>query len=288
MKKLFADKPVARLAFMIARGMFLIYMGFTLYLAFFQRRALYYPLRAPEPDLTRIAEQAGLAPWRNADQTIIGWQPSETIPAGANLMLAFHGNAGFALHRTYFTEGFQHAGTNAMFYVFLMEYPGYGARPGSPTEDTMKQAAQEALAQLHQDHPESQIFLLGESIGSGVAAWLAGQSPSLVAGVFLITPFDRLTHVAAHHYPIMPVRLLLRDRFESDKALQAYPGPVGILIAGNDNVIPPQFGRALYDGIAGPKRLWIQEKRNHNTLDYAATAEWWNEAHTFLVSPTHD
>ncbi len=283
MKKILADKPLARFLFILARMLLMVYVGFSLYLAIFQRRALYYPMRAPEAELVPIAKENGLHPWKSAQNQLIGWMPAEPPPKGANILLAFHGNAGFALHRTYLVKGFQRPADHPAFYVFLLEYPGYGARPGSPSETSFKNAAENALLQIRQDYPENRIFLAGESIGSGVAAWLAGEHPGAVSGLFLMTAFNRLADVAHHHYPILPVNLLLRDRFESAEALKSYHGPVGILLAGNDNVIPPQFGKSLYESYQGPKRLWIQDNRNHNTLDYGLQEPWWQEVKTFLI-----
>ncbi|MFU8780284.1 MAG: alpha/beta hydrolase [Kiritimatiellia bacterium] len=283
MKKIFPNNPLARLLFRIARVLLLVYVGFTLYLAFFQRRVLYYPMRAPEPELVRFAERNGLAPWRTEDSILMGWQPTATIPESADIMLVFHGNAGFALHRTYLVEGFQRPLEDPAFYVFLFEYPGYGARAGSPSETNMRETANQAVLQLRRDFPGRRIWLAGESLGSGVAAWLAGEHPDKIAGLFLMTAFNRLVDVARHHYPVMPVHLLLRDRYEAARALEHYRGPVGILLAGNDNVVPAQFGKALYESYQGPKRLWIQDNRNHNTLDYGSGEPWWQEVKTFLL-----
>ncbi len=278
--------PLARVLFKLLRIFGLVYIGFMIYLAIYQRRALYYPDRATQDNLVNIAHRNGFSPWQTADNKGIGWKPSGPIPSGADILLAFHGNAGFALHRTYLADGFQRPAEAPAFHVFLLEYPGYGARAGSPTENALRQAAADAFRQLQQDHPESRIFLVGESLGSGVAAWLAGEHPEDIAGIFLITAFNRLVDVAQHHYPVFPISLLLRDRFESVKALAPYRGPVGFLLAGNDTVIPARFGIALYESYPGPKQLWMQETSGHNSLDYREEAPWWSEVTRFLREHT--
>ena len=283
MKKLFATNPVLRMLLKISRMLLLVYIGFMLLLAFRQRSFLYYPMRAPQEDLIPFAADQGLIPWHNTEEEHIGWRPAESIPEGADLFIVFHGNAGFALHRTYIIDGFQRPLQEPAFYVFLFEYPGYGPRAGRPSEEAFTAAAAEAFDQLRTSYPESRIFLAGESLGSGVAAWLAGENPTKVAGLFLMTAFNRLADVAQHHYPIMPVNLLLRDRFESARALEGYRGPVAILLAGNDNVVPPQFGKKLYETYQGPKQLWVQDNSNHNTLDYGINEPWWQEVKDFLL-----
>lgn len=284
MKKVFAGNPLARVLFVAVRMLVLVYVGFSLYLAFFQRRALYYPMRVGEAELIPLAAENGLVPWRGHNGNYIGWQPATDPPEADDLLLVFHGNAGFALHRTYLADGFRQSLAEPAFQVFLMEYPGYGPRPGTPSEKAIQAAAADALAQLRQDHPGSRIFLAGESLGSGVACWLAGEHPNQIAGLFLITAFNRLTDVARHHYPILPVALLLRDRFESSQALTRYRGPVGILLAGDDQVIPPEFGKRLHEDYKGPRQLWVQEGSGHNTLDYGISASWWTEATAFLLA----
>ncbi len=284
MKTVFAGNPLARVFFVTARMLVLVYVGFSFYLAFFQRRMLYYPTRVGETDLIPLAARNGLVPWHSGNGGYIGWKPASEPPPAADLLLVFNGNAGFALHRTYLADGFRQPLAEPALHVFLMEYPGYGPRPGEPSEKAFQAAAAEALAQLRQDHPGSRIFLAGESLGSGVACWLAGEHPEQVAGIFLITAFNRLVDVARHHYPILPVALLLRDRFDSSQALTRYHGPVGLLLAGDDQVIPPVFGKRLHEDYQGPRQLWIQDGSGHNTLDYAISAPWWSEATAFLLA----
>ncbi len=283
MKTLMPKNPLVRMLVKIARMLLLVYIGFMLLLAFRQRSFVYYPERAPLDDLTTFARNQGLTSWHNAKEEYIGWRPAESIPEGADLFIVFHGNAGFALHRTYIIDGLQRPLNEPAFYVFLFEYPGYGPRAGRPSEEALTTAAAAAFEQLRKSYPGSRIFLAGESLGSGVAAWLAGEYPTKVSGLFLLTAFNRLADVAQHHYPIMPVNLLLRERYESSRALENYRGPIAILLAGNDNVVPPQFGKKLYEAYQGPKRLWVQDNRNHNTLDYGTNQPWWQEVKAFLM-----
>jgi fermentation-respiration switch protein FrsA (DUF1100 family) len=89
--------------------------------------------------------------------------------------------------------------------------------------------------------------------------------------------------VAAHHYPFLPVRLILRDRWENTVALQRYHGPVGVRVAELDEVVTTEQGRKLYDAYAGPKRLWIATGAGHNTAFLEPIAKWWGEATAFLL-----
>jgi pimeloyl-ACP methyl ester carboxylesterase len=196
-------------------------------------------------------------------------------------MLVLHGNAGYALDRNYFVTGLRALGNQ--WDVFLFEYPGYGARDGTPSEASFKAAATQALQSLLALDSRP-VFITGESLGSGVACLLASASPSQVAGLLLVTPFSSLVEVAAHHYPFLPVRTLLRERYDSREALANYGGPVAFLLAGRDEVVTRELGQQLYDSYSGPRWLQVQAHAGHNTLTYSPEASWWAEVASFLTS----
>ena len=124
------------------------------------------------------------------------------------------------------------------------------------------------------------MYLIGESLGSGPTAHLAGRLGERVTGVMFFVPFNRLTAVASLHYPWLPVGWLLQDRFPVDEWLEKHPGPVGFVIAGADQVIPPALGRALHDGFGGKKRLWEIPGAGHEDA-LVQTLEWWREVGQF-------
>ncbi len=122
--------PFLRRLFRVLRVLLLIYVGFLLFLAGCQRRLIYYPSKTSESVLRRQAERAGMVPWENGDGNLIGWKtvPGPSSEPPANRLVVFHGNAGLALHRTYFRDGFAAVGNGEVWQIFLFEYPGYGAR----------------------------------------------------------------------------------------------------------------------------------------------------------------
>lgn len=266
-----------------ARIAALVMVGAVLMFLALQRRYTYFPMRATVPELAAAAGRAGLATWSDAGGRPIGWRTRRSLLAAPRYRaVVFHGNAGFALHRKHFVDGFSAAGDGLDWEVLLFEYPGYGAREGSPSEDAIQTAAAEAVPSLLAEN-DKPLFLVGESLGCGVAAHLAARFPGRIAGLFLVTPYTRLADIAAHHYPFLPVRWLLRERYDAAADLARYAGPVAVLLAGRDEVIPARLGQSLFDGYAGPKRLWVQEEAGHNTLDYDPRAEWWREVAGFLV-----
>jgi pimeloyl-ACP methyl ester carboxylesterase len=142
----------------------------------------------------------------------------------------------------------------------------------------LEEAADEAFGLLSGDGP---VFLVGESLGTGVACWLAGKHPDKVAGVVLLAPYNTLADVAQYHMPLLPVHLLLVDRFASQKHLRNYSGPIAVLVGGNDPVVPERFGRRLYDGYSGPKRLWEFPQGDHGTV-MQQPSEIWKQIIGFL------
>ncbi len=257
-------------------------LGVFIMLTALQRQLIYFPSKAQADVLSELASRMGLQAWRgNAGETI-GWK-SPGDPKARYRMLVFHGNAGYALNRGYFVTGLRALGNQ--WDVFLFEYPGYGARGGTPSEVNFKATATQALEALLAIDSRP-VFIIGESLGSGVASFLASTFPNNVAGLLLVTPFSSLADVAAYHYPFLPVRTLLSEHYDSREALSHYRGPVAFLLAGRDEVVTSELGQQLYDSYSGPKWLHVEEHAGHNTLPYDPDAPWWGEVSTFLTAAT--
>ncbi|MFO7820706.1 MAG: alpha/beta fold hydrolase [Lentisphaeria bacterium] len=260
------------------------YLGLVFFMAGCQRSLIYYPERESGVELRRQAEARGLEPWLDSKGTLIGWKSILSVGGNLPAVVIFHGNAGHALYRDYFVRVFQDTDGRMPWDVYIFEYPGYGARDGQLTEQGVKTAAHDAVNSLPDRKDGGGLFLLGESLGCGVACYLAGQKPNRIAGLLLITPFTSLVDVARHHYPFVPSGLLLRHRYESIEPLRNYDGPVAFILAEFDRTIPPEIGRDLYKSYDGPKRLWTQEGKTHNTLDYDPALPWWSEVMSFMRS----
>ena len=133
------------------------------------------------------------------------------------------------------------------------------------------------MAALEKDGP---FYVIGESLGTGLAAYLAGAHPKVIAALLLVAPYNDLGDVAQAHMPLFPAKWMLRDRFESSRYLREYHGPVAVLLAGRDEVVPNRFGRKLYDEYSGPKKVWEVARATHNDLP-AQPQEWWRELIVF-------
>jgi surfactin synthase thioesterase subunit len=150
-----------------------------------------------------------------------------------------HGNAGQAANRDYVLRCMSDQDS-----LFVLEYPGYGSREGSPSMESINRAASEAYRLLRSRHPNTPVCVLAESIGGGPACSLASEKfpPDKIV---LVVPFDTLANAGAGHFPILPIRLLLRDAWDNVEALRQYSGPVEIFGATDDTIVPIRHARAL-------------------------------------------
>jgi pimeloyl-ACP methyl ester carboxylesterase len=237
-----------------------------------QDRLLYMPSRAA---VAQVAA-GGLRPWPSADD----FRGLVADPPGAvrGTVVVFHGNAGHAGHRAYYAAALVPLGLR----VILAEYPGYGPRPGVVGEATFVPDAEETLALAHRLHG-APLLVAGESLGAAVAAAAAARQRELTAGLLLITPWDRLAHVASHHYPWLPVRWMLRDGYDSVANLAAYDRPVVVAVAERDSIVPARYGTALHAALAAPKRLVIVADSEHNDWPERVDERWWRDTLDVLL-----
>ena len=214
---------------------------------------------------------------KNSAGQIIGWKiPANGIAAGSVLIV--HGNGGCAIERDYLAQPIHDA---ASVDVFVLEYPGYGARAGSPSKKSLIAAAEEAFQLLEIHSPR---YVVSESLGTGVACELAKNHPLEVAGLALLVPYSNLASVAQRQMWYLPAYFLLLDRFNPEACLKSYHGPVKFVVAGKDEVISPASGQRLYDGYGGPKELQIFAGAHHNEVS-GQPAVWWQEVFSFWRTP---
>jgi uncharacterized protein len=144
---------------------------------------------------------------------------------------------------------------------------------------------QDALATVREARSAfgAPIYLLGESMGCGVAAAAAARPESDASGLILITPWDSLPDLAQTHYWYLPARILTIDQFNSVRNLRSFDRPVAVAIAKNDTIVPNKHSLRLYHSITAPKRLWEFPGAGHNSWPTDASAPWWQEAMRFVT-----
>lgn len=251
------------------------YLMILVVLYFNQDNMIFLPTVETEEDLDRAAAAEGFEPWFNAKGERIGWQAKAGDPSQPLLICG--GNAGNALNRAYYHSYLAGQGFEGKTYI--VEYPGYGARPGTPSEKALTAAAVEALDTLAAQ-PGRTIRVIGESLGSGVASALAAVRPDKIAGLVLVTPFDSLVGAASSHYPWLPVSLLVRTRFDSAENLKSYPGPVAFILGEGDTTVPTTLGEKLYESYQGRKHRWLVPDAGHDCSDFIGRE--WRQVDEFL------
>ena len=197
-------------------------------------------------------------------------------PSAEATVVLFHGNAGDAIARLGYADALAFMPARLLF----AEYPGYGARAGSPSEDVLVADARETLALVREAFPDEPLYVFGESLGAGVAAAALGadglDAPRpAVDGLALFTPWNSLAETAARHYRFVPARRLLRDRYRSDVHLRNVDAPKVVVVAELDRIVPAELGRALFDALPGPKRLVTVVGAGHNDWFGRVDETWW-------------
>jgi pimeloyl-ACP methyl ester carboxylesterase len=147
--------------------------------------------------------------------------------------------------------------------VLLMNYRGYGLSQGSPGEKELFRDA-EFIYDYLAGQGVGCVALMGRSLGTGVAVYLASVRP--VIGVVLVSPFDSLREVAREHYPFLPISLLLKHPFDSLSRAGSIDAPLLALVAEKDEVISPALSLRLVEHWGGPRTIRVVEGAGHNSI----------------------
>ena len=264
------DSGLVRMMLFLAAILGGLYVALVVYLYVIQDRILYHP-NAIRP---RLQE------WGAADMAEVALKTADGLdlnawykPAreGRPTILYFHGNAGHIGSRGRKLSPYREAG----FGMLLVDYRGYGGNPGTPSEQGLYHDARAAFAFLTASGIAAKtIVLYGESLGSGVATQMALEQADKepFAALILEAPFSAAPDVGAHHYPYIPVRMLLRDRFASIEKIAEVKAPVLIVHGEDDRTIPVVIGRSLFAAAREPKQgLWIPQAGHVNLYDFGAS-----------------
>ena len=243
---------MARLLGRFAALAALTYLGLCAYLYVAQDSLLYFPTPETASD---IADPLWL---ENDGESLKIW----TVGDGSDALLYFGGNGENVVHNV---ARFHRQFPDTRLY--LMNYRGYGGSSGEPDEQAFYRDA--ALLFDHAAAAHERVSVIGRSLGSGVAAWLAAHRP--VHRLVLVTPYDSVESVAQAAYPVAPVSLLLRDRYPSIDVAMDIAAPTLIVQAEEDRIIPAAHTERLAqrlaerDGGAALARITLAGT-NHNSI----------------------
>jgi hypothetical protein len=236
------------------------YAGLAAMLYVTQRSLMYFPDRAHLTPAQAGLPAAAEVTLTTADgEHVLAWHAPPT--ADKPVVLYFHGNGGAVQYRV---ERFKKLVADGIGLVAL-EYRGYGGSSGSPSEAGLIADAQAAYAFAAARYPVPQLVLWGESLGSGIAVALAADKP--VGRVILEAPFTSAAAIGAEHYWYMPVRLLMKDQFRSDRRIAKVTAPLLILHGVHDQVVPYAMGERLFELANKPKHIVRFLDGGHEDLD---------------------
>lgn len=226
----------------------LIYFALCAWLYFSQRSILYFPTPANN------GVQAESFELQSDGLRLKGWVVN---PGKPRAMVYFGGNGEAIEHNA---EIFKTSLPDVT--VYLLPYRSYGGNPGEVTEENCYRDALKLYDQIKSRHVS--VSAVGRSLGSGVATYLASKRK--VDKLILVTPYDSIVNVAQDHYPVFPVKLLVKDRYESWRRAKDINSDVLVLIAGSDEIIPRTNTDNLIRHFGRKPEVIVFEKTGHNTI----------------------
>jgi alpha-beta hydrolase superfamily lysophospholipase len=232
----------------------------------FQRQLVYLPDREPVLPAATVLPGASDVVLRTEDGLELGAWYLPAPAAGAPAVLVANGNGGSRALRAPLARALAEQGLS----VLLFDYRGYGGNPGSPSEQGLARDVRAARRYLLEDAgvPHDRLLYFGESLGAAVVTELATEHPP--AGLVLRSPFQDLASVGSVHYPLLPVRTLLRDRYPVAEHIAEVTAPTTVVYGTADSIVPPQQSRTVADAAARLHRLVPIPGADHNDLGLVA------------------
>ncbi len=227
----------------------------------FQRRLVYLPSTAPVGPAASAVPGAQDVVLRTSDGLHLGgWFVPSRRPGPGVTVLVAPGNGGDRSLRAPLARVLSAHGLG----VLLVDYRGYGGNAGSPSEPGLARDIRAARRFLAEDAgvPDDRILLFGESLGAAVVTELAAEHPP--GAVVLRSPFVDLAAVGRVHYPVLPVRTLLRDRFPLVEHLRRVRAPVTVVLGGRDSIVPPSQSRRVAEAAPVLDRVVEVPGADHN------------------------
>ncbi|RZO47970.1 MAG: alpha/beta hydrolase [Candidatus Pelagibacterales bacterium] len=242
----------------------LIYFFILVSTYFFQRNLLYHPsennyfgdkLNVPITEV-KITTQDNIE--------LLAWYHNKDA-YNYKTILFFHGNAGSLENRIHKINHFKDMNVNFL----IIAWRGFSGNKGKPTEEGLYDDARSAITWLKkQGIKENNIIIYGESLGTGVATEVAQKKN--FAGIILESPFTSMVEAGKDKYPFLPVRLLLKDKYESDKKIKNINSPILIMHGKVDNIVPFHMGKKMYELANEPKYSYFSEYDDH-MMEYNKT-----------------
>ncbi len=173
-------------------------------------------------------------------------------------LLIFHGNAGDLSNRIYKLNELNKLEIN----ILLISWRGFSGNKGSPTEKNLYKDAEAAIKWLNKKNVNNnQIILYGESLGTGIAVEMAKKND--FNSIILESPFTSIENSAKIYYPYLPVKYLLKDRYDTISKIKMVESPIMIMHGEKDDVVPFSMGKELFEKANSPKQSYFTPDDDH-------------------------
>ena len=240
---------------------FLVYFVVTLFLYVYQRNLLYHPVENNYFGDKLIVEIEKIQIITKDNIKLLAWYHEKNINKNKTI-LYLHGNAGALENRIHKINHFKDMQVNFL----LLAWRGFSGNKGKPTEQGLYEDARSAIKWLiEKGILEENIIIYGESLGTGIATEIAQNKK--YAGVILESPFTSMVAAAKSKYPIFPVKLLLKDKYESDKKIKNIKSPILIMHGEVDKIVPFWMGKKMFELANNPKYSYFPKNDDH-MLEY--------------------
>ena len=242
----------------------IIYIFILISTYFFQRNLLYHPGENNYFGDRLIVPVEKIKIKTNDNIELISWYHNKNV-SKYKTILFLHGNAGSLENRIHKINHFGDMEVNFL----IVAWRGFNGNKGKPTEKGLYEDARSALRWLkNKGVTEDNIIIYGESLGTGIAVEVAQDKK--VAGIILESPFTSMIDVGKKKYPFLPIKFLLKDKYESKKKIKNIKSPILIMHGKVDKIVPFYMGQQMYELANQPKHFYFSDYDNH-MMEYNET-----------------
>ena len=235
----------------------LVYFLIVVFLYFYQRNLLYHPNENNYSNDKLMVQVEKIKVRTNDNIDLLGWYYQKDIKKFKTILF-FHGNAGSLENRIHKLNHFKDMNINFL----IIAWRGFSGNKGKPSEEGLYEDGDSSIQWLlNKGIKETDIIIYGESLGTGVATHLS-QNRNF-AGLILETPFTSMVDAAKTFYPYIPVKFLLKDKFENKKKIKNIDLPILVMHGEADQIVPFSMGKKMFELANEPKYSYFTKHDNH-------------------------
>ena len=235
----------------------LVYFLIVVFLYFYQRNLLYHPNENNYSNDKLMVQVEKIKVRTNDNIDLLGWYYQKDIKKFKTILF-FHGNAGSLENRIHKLNHFKDMNINFL----IIAWRGFSGNKGKPSEKGLYEDGDSSIQWLlNKGIKETDIIIYGESLGTGVATHLS-QNRNF-AGLILETPFTSMVDAAKTFYPYIPVKFLLKDKFENKKKIKNIDLPILVMHGEADQIVPFSMGKKMFELANEPKYSYFTKHDNH-------------------------